>query len=34
MYKLFLEDLCCLSGKFEITYKLNTETEAEQSSKT
>lgn len=33
MNKFFLEDPCCLSGKFEITFKLGRETEAEQSSK-
>lgn len=28
MKKLFLEDTCCFSGKTEIIFKLNTETEA------
>lgn len=34
MNKLFLEGPCCLSGKIEFAIKLDTETEAEQSSKT
>lgn len=34
MNKLFLEYSCCLSVKIEITFKLDTETEVEQSSKT
>lgn len=33
MNKFFLEYPCCLSGKIEITFKLDTEPEAEQSSK-